>query len=327
MTSQQLIRLVSYDYFSVYVESFLDDCKAALLSPRTIEFYRGHLERYQWWCREHGVSMDPNEHNQHNIRDFFNYLSTASERWGGGHTMSVKEITPKTYDAYRRALNRWYSWLVDQEYIESSPMAKVRKPRIREEQPEPFSREDLEKIGAALHRAGDDALAARDRAIVAILLDVGLRVSELCAIQMEDIHMATGDILIKRGKGNKPRSVRLGARARKVVRNYMLRYRRVVGESGPLFLTMHQEPLKPTTVRMLMEKLEKRSGVVHVHPHRFRHTMAISALRAGMSLFHLQAILGHTTLDMVRKYAKIAEEDIQEASKHHSPFDHMKLNL
>ena len=170
-------------------------------------------------------------------------------------------------------------------------------------------------------------LADRNRAIVAVLLDVGLRAAELAAIQVAHLSIATGDLYVDAGKGNKPRRLRLGARARRQVRRYWLRHRAALGTEGRFFLADDYEPLTAGGVHFITTRLGERAGVVPCNPHRFRHTFAVNAIRAGMGLLQLQQMLGHTDLTMVRRYVKLAEGDIAEAAQNHSPFDHMRLGL
>lgn len=327
MTSDPLIRLIPFDHLESQIAAFVDDCRLANLSPRTVSYYEDNLRRFHWWCAEFDVPLDPELHSANTLREFLRYVQSSSARWGNDHSMSVRPVKASTHDTYYRVLRRFYNWLVEQEFIDKSPMEKIRRPKVREEQPDPFSDDELHRLADALKAAGDGMLADRDRAIIAVLLDSGIRVSELCGIQAEDINVATGDLYITYGKGNKPRQLRLGARARRATRRYVLRHRRQYGETGPFFLSVELEPLTRNAVRFLLLRLGKRAGVENIHPHRFRHTMAINAIRAGMPLFQLQAILGHTSLDMVKRYAKIADQDIIKASQDHSPLDHLKLPL
>lgn len=328
MQSGQLIRLVSSDDLEALIGAFLDDCELARLSPRTIRFYGSNLRRYHWWCVQTGASLDPTRHTPAHIRAFLRYVQTAEQRWDSRwNAMSNRGVSDRTHHAYHRTLSRFYNWLVEQEYLDVSPMARVRAPRVRQEQPDPFSDEELERLAAVLRAAGDGVLATRDRAIVAVLLDLGLRASELAGIEVPHLSMTTGDLYVAHGKGNKSRRLRLGPGARRHVRRYWLRWRRQAGEEGALFLSDAWEPLTGQGIHHITTTLGKRAGVHPCNPHRFRHTMAVNAIRAGMGLLELQQILGHTSLDMVRRYVKLAEGDIARATQKHSPFDHMRLGL
>lgn len=328
MMNDPLIRLVSTDELGAMIEAFLDDCALANLSPKTISYYRSFLFRYHWWIHEFNYPDIVDQHDTPVIRAFLRYVQTSEVRWGNPeHPQSSKPVSPNSLNHYFRILRRFYNWLVEQEYIDQSPVARVRAPRIVQDQTEPFDEDDLRRIVNVLNSGSYGMNKLRDQAIVATLLDVGLRVSELCAVKMEDTVLASGDITVVNGKGGKRRNVRLGARGRRTVRRYWLMDRGKYGETGPLFLTRDLHPISRNTVRLMLNRIGKRAGVAPINPHRFRHTMAINAIRAGMPLFQLQSILGHTSLEMVRRYAKIAEQDIAAAARDHSPLDHMKIKL
>lgn len=337
MTLGHILRLVSADELEPLIAAFLDDCALADLSPRTIENYRGILGRFHWWCSEHRIPLDPTQHTRNDLRAFLTYLKTPGAHWEtratagrltrSQHAPSQRSIAPTSVQQYHQVLSRFYGWLVSpEEILATSPMAGIPKSKARDEQPDPFSREELQKLATTLHAAGDSAIADRDRAIVAVLLDAGLRASELCGIRAEHYEMTTGNLEIVRGKGGKSRHLRLGNQARRLVRRYWLRHRQEAG-AGPLFLSVRGEALQRSGLNKLTGRLGDAAGVDPCNPHRFRHTFALNAIRAGVSEFHLQAMLGHVDLKMVSRYVKLADDDIRRASQEHSPLDHLKLSL
>lgn len=308
------------DSLGLLVEAFIDDCEIANLSPATISFYRERLDRYRWWCEESGAPLDPARHDSHTIRQFLRYLQ-SDVRWDGEHSSSVRKMTSGGIDTYYRTLRRFYNWCFEQDFITSSPMAKVQRPKQIREQPDPFTAAEI----AALFRAVDErggVFQLRDRAIMAVLLDVGLRVSELCNLKMDDYNLQTGELLIEKGKGRKLRSVALGAQARRHMRQYWIRQRRSA-TTRALFVGRSDKPITRNSVRMMLDKAGKAAGVSPTNPHRFRHTAAVNAVRAGMDAFSIQMMLGHETLEMTRRYIKLANTDMVEAAKNHSPLDYL----
>lgn len=329
MTSHHIVRLVSRDEMEPLIAAFIDECELAELSPRTIETYQRTLARYHWWCIRDGAPLEVADQSPATVRAFLRYLQSNTDRWDAAatHAPSHQPVTARTLHAYHRVLSRYYNWLVDQEYIETSPMAKVRAPKFATDQPDPFDDAELARLAAALRAAGDDARAERNRAIVAVLLDIGLRASELCALQLHAYDMTTGDLVIVAGKGNKTRQLRLGARARRQVRRYWIRHRQGRGDSGPLFLATKGGALTRSGLWQLLAGVGSTAGVEPCNPHRFRHTAAVTAIRAGMREFELQLMLGHTSLEMTRRYVKLVESDIVRAAREHSALDHLKLSL
>lgn len=330
MAPGPILRLIPRDDLGMLIAAFVDDCRLADLSPRTVERYQDQLMRYHWWCERNDVALDPTQHTKDDLRRFFVYLQTAPSRWDlPDHPPSNRPTKASTRGAYHRTLQRFFNWLVeDEEELDVSPMVKVRRPNVVDEQPDPFSDKELARLVGSLRAAGNGYLATRNRAIVAVLLDVGLRASELGALTFEHYNMSTGDLLVAVGKGGKSRQLRLGARARQQVRRYWIRHRQLLGDdNGPIFVSERGARLTRSGLRKMTTELGRLSTVEPCNPHRFRHTMAVSAIRAGMSEFHLQAILGHTSLEMVRRYVKLAEADVARASQEHSPLDHLKLGL
>ena len=91
------------------------------------------------------------------------------------------------------------------------------------------------------------------------------------------------------------------------------------------FRSVYDRPMNKNALRLLIVHLGEKAGVKKCHPHRFRHTFAITYLRSGGDLFTLQSLLGHSTLDMVQHYARIAEIDVEQAHKRASPADNWRL--
>jgi integrase/recombinase XerD len=191
---------------------------------------------------------------------------------------------------------------------------------------EPFTQEEVKRlVDATEYRAwfikkGKRVRMKRptalfDRAIILTLLDTGIRASELCALTLADYEEKTGRLFIRHGKGDKPRIVILGNRARKALFKY-LATRENVKPTEPLLATRSDTFLRRDNLRHKLDRIGKAAQVEKVHPHRFRHTFAINFLRNGGNILTLQQLLGHSTLEMVKHYARIAEQDIDGAVTH-----------
>lgn len=329
MNEHPQIRLISQDQLGLLIEAFIDDCELADLSPRTTEDYRATLGRFHWWVSESGRELDPESIRPIDIREFLRYAQSATNRWGSSHVNANKPMSQAGLNGYYRVLRRFFNWLVEQEYLTRSPVDKVRAPRKPQQQVEPFTSADLEAISRTLRARDDGEIPARDRAIVATLLDVGLRASELASLTVGDVDMMAGSMIVREGKGRKTRTVQLGSSGRRALRRYWIRHRNMDHEHDgePLFMSRLDRPLTNWGIGQLCHRIGDAAGVADCHPHRFRHTFAINALRAGMGLLELQTLLGHSSLEMVRRYARIAETDIARAAREHSALDSLKLNL
>ena len=166
--------------------------------------------------------------------------------------------------------------------------------------------------------------ADRERAIILTLLDSGVRAAELCALTVGDYDAKRGRLHVRHGKGDKARFVTVGARCQKAIWRYMNRDRVGATLKEPLFATRTGAHIDRTALRQTLARIGDRAGVPNVHPHRFRHTYAINFLRNGGNLLTLKELLGHESLTMVQRYARIVEADI-DAAQAHSPADNWRL--
>jgi site-specific recombinase XerD len=156
-----------------------------------------------------------------------------------------------------------------------------------------------------------------------VMLDSGIRVAELVNLVLDDINLDTGSIIIRKGKGNKQRIVRVGTKAQKALWQYVNLYHR--GDTKSLFTDPSGVSLGVGGVELMVRRLGKKCGLKEVHVHRLRHTFAISFLRAGGDVFSLQYLLGHSTLAMTQRYLQsLNADDAAKAHKRCSPLDNLK---
>lgn len=167
--------------------------------------------------------------------------------------------------------------------------------------------------------------ATRDKALLLLLLDTGARVGEVSRLTVGDLNPETGQLIIRpfaRGRKTHGRLVYLGKTSRRAVWRYLTQ-RGSLPDDAPLFET-DGDPMPAETMKNIIEHLGQRAGL-HAHAHKFRHTFAVQYLRNGGDVFTLQRLLGHSSLDMVRRYLDLANADDQAAHQHASPADRWKL--
>lgn len=275
---------------------FLDAKRAERRAARTIENYRDLLTRANAWLRDHGVFY-ADEITPQLIRD---YLRDLADR----------QYTTWTIHDYGRALRAWLRFLIAEELLATDPLRNITIPAPGKEIGPAFSRDDFRKLLAA-------ATSARDKALLLFLVDSGVRASELCALTVPDVDLATGAVLVRSGKGAKTRTTYIGVRTRRELIKYLLGR-----TTGPLFTTTDGRPLTRNLLLKICQRLGKRAGVAHCHPHTFRRTFALWSLRAGMNIYILQSMMGHTTLDVLRSYLALVDTDRALAHQEHGPVDH-----
>ena len=317
------------------VLGFLQQKTAEGLSPTTLLSYQHLLGT---WAAHLG-DVPINHITTRDLREFFVWLRTEYKprRFSG----SVQPLAPKSIRNAWIALSAFFTWACT-EFKFDNPMQGIPAPRCEDAPIEPFTKEQVETLLknieycklANTERRKKFAMrrmnAQRDRAILLVLLDTGLRASEFCSLQVGDVDQKTGRVQVKHGtlggaKGGKGRVVYLGKVARCTLWRYMIEREDSADQNAPLFVTKTGRPMNKTALRLMLSDLGKKAGVAKCHPHRFRHTFAITYLRSSGDLFTLQALLGHSTLEMVQHYARIAEIDIEQAHRRASPADNWHL--
>ena len=246
------------------------------------------------------------------------------------------EIGTKTLLNAWIALSSLWTWAAMELGAKHMVRDHVRKPKPRKPVVREYSAEEVGKMieGCELMNAYDPRhdchvpaarpSALRDKAIIVVLLDSGLRAQELCRLQIADYDNKRGALVVKIGKGDKGRIVYLGDAARRRLWRY-LASRPGAAKHDPLFAVREGGHMQPGALRWLMVRIGERSGVAGATLHRFRHTFACNFLRNGGNLFALQELLGHASLEMVRRYARLAESDLQEAQRRASVADRWRL--
>ncbi len=286
---------------------FLLSCKVNELSPRTIEDYAQKVGAFIAFCHSQGAK-EPGDVTPNHVRVF---LLILRER-----------IKASSVHDYYGCVNRFFNWLVQEGILEHTPFERMRPPRVPKEVIQPFSQEDIRRMLVVMSE--DGFRGYRNRAIILTFLDTGLRLSELAAIQVTDIDFDNG-IIKAMGKGRKERFVRVGKETQKA----MLRYLLMRKDKLPwLWVSDKGEPIKARGIQSLIKRLGKRAGITDARcsPHTFRHTFAITCLRNGIGEFNLQCLLGHTTLQMTRKYVQtLGTGDAIAAHEKASPVDNMRL--
>lgn len=170
----------------------------------------------------------------------------------------------------------------------------------------------------------------RNLAIILLLLDSGIRVSELVSIEVDDVNLAEGDIKIKRAKGNRERIVPIGSLVQKSLWKYINcnRPKPVIDRVNALFLSDYGMPLLVSGIQQMLRRYGKRLGITGVRcsPHTFRHTFAKNYLLNGGDIFSLQKILGHSSLASVRVYLNLFASDIKKQHQRFSPVDNLAVD-
>lgn len=230
-----------------------------------------------------------------------------------------------------KAIRALYKWLTAETGI-SNVMQNLKQPPYQHNEIIPLASSDIDKLLSTAAKIDRETFnqrvpqGERNRMIILFLLDTGVRVGELCRLNLEDVNMETCEVTVRPFRSSvksKPRTVYIGKRVQKELWKYLLNREKI--KHDPLFLSAHDRRLTPDAVKHLLDRIAKRAQVSHVHPHIFRHTFAIQYLRNNGDIFTLQRLLGHSSLEMVRRYLSLAQSDIETAHRRASPVDNWRL--
>ena len=211
-----------------------------------------------------------------------------------------------TIDNIRRILATFYSWLEDEDYIVKSPVRRIHKVKTAKVIKETYTDEALEQMR-------DNCSSLRDLAIIDLLASSGMRVGELVALNRDDINFNERECVVF-GKGNKERLVYFDARTKIHLQNYLDNRTDV---NPALFVTLRApySRLQIGGVEMRLRQLGRKLSIPKVHPHKFRRTLATSAIDKGMPIEQVQQLLGHQKIDTTIHYAMVKQQNVKLAHR------------
>lgn len=296
------------------VEHYLTTCRTEGKTPKTLRDYREKLGRFVAW---HNATLG--EFDLATAREFVAHLQ-SSKKWSGHPGIPTSELTlsAQSVAGYVRTLKGFGTWLFEEGYTEDNVLRRLAKPKVPVRVMEVLTDDEVRRLLGAVD--GNSAQGARDLAILVLFLDTGLRLSELVGLRVAYVHLEDGWLKIL-GKGEKERVVPFGARATKVLNRYLCFFRPAEADGEVVFVNADGGPITHNTIKMLFVRLRQRSGLPRLHPHLLRHTFATTYLMAGGDVFSLQTILGHTTLEMTRRYVTLASSHIAIQHRRFSPMD------
>jgi integrase/recombinase XerD len=243
-------------------------------------------------------------------------------------------LSEATIDNHWKTIRGFYNWAVDNQLLSTNrPDLKLPRPKYSSPQVVPFTEDEVKRL---LHACEFTTVvkqsgrtykikrqhADRDKAILMILLDTGMRLGEFYRLKVGDVNLENGEVYIRPvrdGRKSKGRTVFLGSRTKQIVWKYIAQRQARSDLSLPLF------DLKASSIRLQINRIGHNAKVTHAYPHKFRHTFAVFYLRNGGDVFTLQRLLGHATLAMTLRYVNIVKDDLANAHKTASPVDNWRL--
>jgi site-specific recombinase XerD len=316
------------------IADYLVDQEGGNHSHKTLEWHRTALGLLTSFLREERTIALVGEIDAPDINAWFVYLRKTP----GGHGKMRSERTVQTYARSARA---FFHWLVRCEIIDRNPFDRVTFPKVGKPLIRPIEPEEFERLLLACTPPGEvgplaDRAAARNRAVLWLLYDTGIRLSELLGLKLADFDRKHGMLIVK-GKGSKERRVALGNNCLRNLLYYLDRHRPDEEELAAwgnadeehIFLSETRLPLTKNGLTMLFKRIKERAGITdkRISPHIFRHSFAIRYLVLGNDPFSLQELLGHEDMTTVKNYMHMNDETIQSQKRKYSPGDHLPTRM
>ena len=273
-------------------DSFMDSKKLEGRSENTLYYYSSTIEKLL-------MSFD---------KPLQNVTTNDVREW----LLLYKEtgVSNVTVNNVRRIFNSFFTWLEAEEYILRNPMRRIHRIKEEYQVKKAYTEWELERMRVLLKNK------VRDRAIFELLLSTGMRLSELEQLNIGDVDFSEREIIVF-GKGAKQRIVYFDDRTSLFLQGYL---KTRTDDNPALFVAencLHGEfpRLGKSGIGQIVRAWGKETGIENVHPHRFRRTMATRALRAGMPIEQIQVLLGHSSIETTRIYAKVNQDDVKYAHR------------
>jgi integrase len=296
-----------------------DESLASHASARTRKLYRGAADALAAWATGVGVETVP---NRAQLERYVGHMRTRPNRRTGA------PLSPSFVSQHWRSLQQFYKWLEQEGLLVDekgqpgrNPFTSgMKQPKVPDSPMPVFTDDELTRLFKVTD--GRDPVDRRDRTIIRLLLDTGVRIGELCGLQLDHVDFSQKLIFVT-GKASHARTVPFNAKAYTELRRWLLVRPEIEGRSGdggdgPLFVGVHGRhkggPLTDSGVRQMLDRRAEQAEVPGMHPHRFRHTTAHLWMANGGLETDLQRIMGWRSSQMVSRYAASAAVERAKAS-------------
>jgi site-specific recombinase XerD len=279
--------------------------RAANRAPKTIKSYLEAADQFLGFLDVHGMPTQIEAIRREHVEAFIVHLADTR--------------SATTAATRYRALQQLFRWLVEEGEVQASPMVNMRPPTIEEAPVPVLSADDQRRLLAAC--AGKDFDARRDTALVLVLLDTGIRRAEAIGMELDDVDLDTGSILVH-GKGSRDRVVSVGVKTAAALARYERARARHDGAAAPAYWLGLRGPLGDSGLAQILRRRSKVAGIPPVRAHQLRHSWAHAMLSLGHTEGTLRQLGGWRTRDMLDRYgSSLAAERARDAHRDRSPAD------
>lgn len=243
-----------------------------------------------------------------NLKQYDEAAIRAFLYWG----RSERLWSARTFRNHRQYLKTFFDWLLKQQLIKSNPVLNIEKPKLPRRIPRCLTKEQALQVIQSIRwypwRYSFEAI--RNEAILTTFILTGIRCQELLNLKLEDINLASTELIVRQGKGMKDRIVPLHPRLVPLLREYMCQRKKQV--ASPHFFTgiASCKPLTGKDIRRICKKLSQSTSI-HFTPHMLRHTFGRLAVEADLELFKIKEIMGHSVISTTQNYLSVSTRSIK----------------
>lgn len=295
------------------METYLQDYLTMLrveknLSPNTVSAYKLDIWRYLKFLEDNESLKDLGGIRQKHVRGYIRSLNEL-------------HLAPSSVARAFSSVRSYHAFLSDEKKLPGDPTQMLDAPKLSKKLPHVLSIEKVEQILGAVDM--ELPLSLRDKAVLEILYSAGLRVSEICDLNLIDL-LLDGEMLRVTGKGSKERLVPVGPMALDCLNDYLKHLRpglaRRGQNKGKIFLSRNGRPLTRMAVWLIIKKWATSAGISeNVSPHTFRHSFATHLLEGGADLRAVQEMLGHADISTTQIYTHLDREYLKEIHRTFHP--------
>lgn len=217
-------------------------------------------------------------------------------------------LSNRSLENMRANISAFFQWMTKEDIIPKNPCMAINPIKYEDVLRKPFSDVEIDKLRSACR-------TKKERAVIELLLSSGIRVSELTALQVQDISMSDFSVHVRCGKGGKDRVTYTTPVALKHLNDY---WNTRTEEGSMAFYNNKHESMQPGGIRSMLKALGERASVENVHPHRFRRTFATTLATRGMDIQDIKALLGHANIETTMEYVCIDTSKVSASYRQHS---------
>ncbi|MGV4321355.1 tyrosine-type recombinase/integrase [Bacillus mojavensis] len=301
----------SIDYKTA-LESFIGDCEIRNLRSQTIQYYRNELSSFYKLLKEIDFEGTMDEVTKETIKDVIIHMKN-------------KGLKTVTINTRLRGIRSFFNYLKRERLISDNPMGDIQLLKDRKKIVETFNDEQIDTLFKQPNLRS--FVGVRDYTFMMLLLETGVRVSELESICIYDIRWNDSLIHVRNTKTYKERFVPIQSKMKTQLKKYL----QIRGETrcDALFLTLDDTPMSKRQFQNRVTYYGKQANIkgVRCSCHTFRHTFAKYSVKNGAGIFELQQILGHTSMEMVKTYVNLFSEDVIDKHRSFSPLKKLDVRM